>query len=163
MSSSAKPIDPINPSESVGVWPRPRLSKRASALGLNYTQWGYVLAGYTLWDAGRSLWEETIAPLAHRVPWTFAQGQLAWLLFCGVVTVVLVFATYHGLHAYRVWQRVWADLTRPRISVWRPVDVAWEERAVEEAEEDERDNTRRRQAQRAPVTDAANPMGWVVD
>jgi hypothetical protein len=74
-----------------------------------------------------------------------------------------VFATYHGLHAYRVWQRVWADLTRPRISVWRPVDVAWEERAVEEAEEDERDNTRRRQAQRAPVTDAANPMGWVVD
>ena len=46
------------------MWPRPRLSKRATALALNTTQWGYVLAGYTLWDGGRALWGEALAPLA---------------------------------------------------------------------------------------------------
>lgn len=145
------------------MWPRPRLAKRATALGLNYTEWGYVLAGYALWDAGRALWEETLRPLGLPVPWSLAGGELAWLLFCVALTAVLVKATFHGLHAYRLWQRVWRDATTPRIAVWRPVAVEWEERAAEAAEEDARDVARKRQAHRAPVADVGNPLGWVVD
>jgi hypothetical protein len=163
VSGAAQPITPIDPSESAGVWPRPRLAKRATALALNYTQWGYVLAGYTLWDGGRALWGETVRPLALPVPWSLARGELAWAGFCLLVTAGMVLFTFHGLHPYRVWQQVWRDATTPRLSVWRPVALEWEETAAEEAEEDEREHARRAQAHRAPVADADNPLGWVVD
>lgn len=156
----ATPIDPIAFTEYGGAWPRPRLSKRSTALGLNYTQWGYVLAGYTLWDGGNVMWPELgTVP----VPWTFVHGQWAWLTTCVLVTIALVFARWHGLHAYRAWQLVWADATTPRLSVWRPVTLAQEEHTVEDAEEDAREQQRRRHAHRAPVTNASNPLGWVVD
>ena len=113
----AQPLTPVDPAGGAGVWPRPRLSKRATALALNTTQWGYVLAGYTLWDGGRALWGEALAPL--EAP---AQGELVWAALCLLVTAGLVLGTFHGLHAYRVWQRVWRDATGPRLSVWRPVD-----------------------------------------
>jgi hypothetical protein len=163
VSAPARPIAPIDPSEAAGVWPRPRLARRATALALNYTQWGYVLAGYTLWDGGHALWEETLRPVPLRVPWTLAQGELAWAGCCLLVTVGMTFCTFHGLHLYRLWQRLWRDLTTPRISVWRPVALEWEEDAAEAAEEDEREHARRRRAHRAPVADAGNPLGWVVD
>jgi hypothetical protein len=163
VAAGARPLTPVDPSESAGVWPRPRLAKRATALGLNYTQWGYVLAGYTLWDGGHALWEELLRPLALPAPWTFAQGELSWAGFCVLGTLGMVGFTFHGLHLYRVWQRVWRDLTTPRISVWRPVALAWMEAAAEEAGEDEREHARRHQAYRSPVADAGNPLGWVVD
>ena len=163
MVASGKPIDPTAPAGGAGLWPRPRLSRRATALGLNYTQWGYVLAGYTLWDAGRALWEDAIRPLALPAPWTLAQGELAWLLLCVLLAAVAVGFRYHGLHLYRVAERVARDALTPRISVWRPVEPEWEARAADAAEEDERDLGRRAQAQRAPVADEGNPLGWVVD
>ncbi len=155
---------PIEPSATgSGLWPRPRLGKRATALALNYTQWGYVLAGYALWDAGRALWGELVAPLALPAPWTFAQGELAWLACCAVLTAVGVLFRFHGLHLYRVAERVARDATDPRLSVWRPVDDDWQERAAEAAEEDERGTARRAHAHRAPVANESNPLGWVVD
>jgi hypothetical protein len=162
-STTAQPLDPIDPADQAGVWPRPRLARRATALGLNATQWLYVLAGYTLWDGGHALWEEAIRSLAPAAPWGSAQGELAWAGVCLLATAGSVLSTFHGLHLYRVGQRVWRDATTPRISVWRPVDPAWEEAAAEAAEEDERAHARRRRAHRPPVADAGNPLGWVVD
>jgi hypothetical protein len=164
VSTSTRPIEPLDPNGEAGVWPRPRLSRRATALGLNRTQWGYVLAGYTVWDGGRALWGEAIRPLSLPVPWTPAGGELVWAIACLLLTAGLVGFAFHGLHAYRAWQRAWPywGHRTPLISVWRPVSAAFDEGPVEEAEEERRERARRDHAHRAPVAEADNPLGWVV-
>ena len=164
-AGAARPIEPLAPDEGAGVWPRPRLGKRATALGLNRTQWGYVLTGYSLWDGGRALAAEALRPLALPVPWSAARGELVWALACLLLTAGLVAFAYHGLHAYRVWQRVWPYWSRrgPALSVWRPVDPDAEAVALEAAAQEQRERARRDRAQRAPVAPAGNPLGWVVD
>ncbi|MDQ3700302.1 MAG: hypothetical protein M3442_05210 [Chloroflexota bacterium] len=159
----ANPINPITPSEGGGAWPRPRLSKRSTLLGVNYTQGYYVVAGWAIWDAGRLIAADVFGPLALPIPWTFVQGEIGWMVFCLALTVAMVCFTYHGLHLWQVIERAMRDTSQPRISVWRPVDEQWEERATDEAEEDERELTTRHEAQRVPVADESNPMGWVVD
>jgi len=162
-AGTATPLDPLQPAEPAGVWPRPRLGRRATVLGLNATRWGYVLAAYTAWDGGHALWEALLRPLDLAVPWTLAQGELAWAGACLLGAAVAAGCTYHGLHLYRAGQRVWRDATTPRITVWRPVAPEWEEAAAEAAEEDAREHARGRRAHRPPVADAGNPLGWVVD
>jgi hypothetical protein len=156
---------PIEPDERAGVWPRPRLSRRATALGLNRTQWGYVLAGYTLWDGALTLWSATLRPLAVPAPWTTDRGEAIWALACLFLTAGLVGFTFHGLHAYRAWQRAWPywGQRTPALSVWRPVEASFDEAGTEEAAEEHREHDRRTQAHRASVAFAGNPLGWVVD
>ena len=133
-AGTATPLDPLQPAEQAGVWPRPRLGRRATVLGLNATRWGYVLAAYTAWDGT-----------------------------CLLGAAVAAGCTYHGLHLCRAGQRVWRDATTPRITVWRPVAPDWEEVAAEAAEEDACEYARGRRAHRPPVADAGNPLGWIVD
>ena len=157
---------PITPDEGpggAGAWPRPRLSKRATAMGLNYTQWAYVLAGYALWDGGQSVWTELLAPLALPVPWSAERGHLVWSGVCLLVTAASVLYRWHGLHAYRAWQRVWASATAHPLSVWKPVGTDDQERAAAAAEEEDHETARRRAAHRTPVAGDANPLGWIVD
>ena len=161
---AASPSTPVDPAESAGVWPRPRLAKRATALALNATQWGYVLAGYTLWDGGRALWEEALRPLARPSRGRPPRGELAWAALC-----LLADGRAGAVHLPRPAPRTACGSgsggTRRRPGSpcggrWTP---DWEEDAAEEAEEDEREHARRAQAHRPPVADAGNPLGWVVD
>ena len=161
---TAQPLDPVDPSEQRGrVAPPP---PRQAGHGARAQRHPVGLRPGRVHPVGRRArrsGRRRSAPWRCRVPWSPAQGELAWAACCLLVTAGSVLFTFHGLHPYRVGQRVWRDATTPRISVWRPVEPDWEEAAAEAAEEDEREHARRAQAHRAPVADAGNPLGWVVD
>lgn len=150
---AAQPLQPASLSTSGGVWPRPRLGKRATVLGLTYSQALYGVGVFELWDVGRSLIGTA----------STGTGLVVWTIMAVAIALPLMFIRWHGLDALFVVERWQRDVARPRFYVWRPVPPKWEEDAIDAAEE-EQDVTRRYlQTYRSPLSTAANPRGWELD
>lgn len=130
---------------ALGTWPCPKLDTQARFVGLTSRQWCYVALAYALWRQGLPL-----------VP--AGWPQWVWAGLCALVGLLGVLVRWHGLDLWGVWGKALAHAGTPALSVWRPVDPAWEAVGADGLEDDDGDAAEADEAAAAPD----NPLGWAL-